>query len=111
MTVTLYWQVIQPGQPDVRVFVHLLCPGDRLAAQQDSVPDQGWHPSTIWAAGDVIRDEHVLELGADAPTGTCVLSVGLYDFGTGDRLAAFDAGGQRLTDDRATLAHLDISSK
>ena len=111
MTVTLYWQVIQPGQPDVRVFVHLLCPGDQLAAQQDSVPGQGWHPSAIWDAGDVIRDEHVLELAADAPTGTCALSVGLYDFGTGDRLAAFDGGGQRLTDDRATLAHLDISSK
>jgi hypothetical protein len=37
--------------------------------------------------------------------------VGLYDFGTGDRLAAFDGDGQGLTDDRATLAHLDISLK
>ncbi len=110
VTVTLYWQALRPPQQDVHVFVHLLCPDGRLVAQDDSVPGQRWHPSAIWAAGDVIRDEHVLEL-ADAPAGTCALSVGLYDFETGNRLAATDAGGQRFADDRVTLTDLDILLK
>lgn len=107
VTVTLYWQVLRPTQQDVRVFLHLLCPGEQLIAQDDSVPGLGWYPSAIWAAGDVIRDEHVLEIG-DAPAGACALSTGLYDFDTGHRLAAVDADNQRLTDDRVTLTNLDI---
>lgn len=107
VTLTLYWQVEQPIRWDARVFVHLLCPDGQLAAQDDSVPGQGWYPSAVWMAGDVIRDEHVLELN-DSPASRCALSVGLYDFDTGKRWVATDAGGQRFADDRVTLTDMDV---
>jgi hypothetical protein len=107
LTMTLYWQALRATQNDYHVFVHLIC-GGQLVAQDDSVPGRGWFPSVIWAAGDVMRDEHQLELPPDTPAGACTVSAGLYNFDTGDRLPATDASGQRLTDDRAVLAHLDI---
>jgi len=108
MTLTLYWQATRPTHNDYHVFVHLICADSKLMAQDDSVPGRGWFPSAIWAAGDVMRDEHQLELPPDTPAGACTLSAGLYNFDTGDRLPATDASGQRLVDDRAVLAHLDI---
>jgi 4-amino-4-deoxy-L-arabinose transferase-like glycosyltransferase len=107
MTLTLYWQAIKPTRNDYHVFVHLIC-ADRLAAQDDGVPGQGWFPSVIWTAGDVIRDEHKLELPPDIPAGACAISTGLYNFESGERLLAADASGQRLAEDRAVLAQLDI---
>lgn len=108
VTVTLYWQAIQPTQKDSHVFVHLLCADERLIAQDDGVPGQGWYPSMIWNAREVIRDEHRLKLASDAPAGVCELSVGLYDFETGDRLPAVDASGQRFTNDRVILTSLNV---
>jgi len=109
LTVTLYWQVLQPSQPDARVFLHLICPDGQLVAQDDSVPGGGEYPSAIWSPGDAIRDEHTLEILPEARAGACTLSTGLYDFGTGNRLSAVNAQGQRLAEERAILTGLDIS--
>jgi hypothetical protein len=108
ITLTLYWQATRPTQNDYHVFIHLICANGKLMAQDDGVPGQGWFPSLIWAAGDVIRDEHKLELPPDTPARACELSSGLYNFDTGDRLPATDASGQRLADDRVVLARLDV---
>jgi hypothetical protein len=107
VTLTLYWQALGATRNDYHVFVHLICDG-KLVAQDDNVPGRGWYPSAIWAAGDVFRDEHVLEVPPDTPAGACALSTGLYSFDTGDRLAAVDSSGQRLADNRVTLTNLDI---
>jgi hypothetical protein len=111
LTVTLYWQVLQPSQPDVHVFLHLICADGQLVAQDDSVPGNGRYPSTLWSAGDSIRDEHTLELPPDVQAQACTLSTGLYDFDAGNRLPAVDAKGQRLAADRAILTNLDLVSQ
>lgn len=108
ISLTLYWQAARSTRRDYHVFVHLICADGKLLAQDDGVPGRGWFPSVIWAGGDVIRDEHMLELPLDVSAGDCVLSVGLYDYDTGERLPAVNAGGQRLAEDRVVLTGFDI---
>jgi hypothetical protein len=73
-----------------RVFLHLLGPDGSLFAQSDGEP-AGWRrPTTGWAPGEVVLDERVLEIPADAPPGEYTLVAGLYDPGTGIRLSLPD---------------------
>ena len=52
--------------------------------------------------GEVIVDEHVLSIPADAPPGDYTLIAGMYDEGTLQRLAVLDARGTP-TGDYVTL--------
>jgi len=68
------------------VFIHLLDATGQIVAQHDGQPRNGAYPTSVWDAGEVVADEHVLDLPADLPTGAYRLRVGWYLPGTGDRL-------------------------
>ena len=101
LTVELDWQAQQPLSTDYTVFLHLIGPfnpatGGPLWAQDDSQPLTGGHPTTRWRPGEIVSDQHVLEIPANAPPGAYQLEVGMYDPVTGERIAVSDDEQNRI---------------
>jgi hypothetical protein len=96
LTLTLYWAAQAAADRDWTVFVHLLDGAGQCVAQADSQPLNGRYPTTVWGAGEIIPDGHVLSLPDPLPDGPYLLLVGLYDLTSGERLPLFDAYGQPL---------------
>jgi len=97
--VTLYWQSLAEMDKDYTVFVHLLDENDLVIAQRDTYPGLGTYPTRLWRVGDAFADRYVLTLPPSvfAPC-TGRFEVGLYDFASGQRLAATGPDGQPLGD-------------
>jgi hypothetical protein len=79
---TLYWQALAETETDYTVFVHLLDGQGQIAAQRDVQPNDGAYPTSLWAAGEYVSDDHPFTL----PSGTYGLEVGLYLPETGETL-------------------------
>jgi hypothetical protein len=85
-----------------RVFLHLLKPDGSLLTQSDGEPANWTRPTTGWAQGEIILDQRVLQIPADAPPGSYTLLAGLYDPRTSDRLPLPD-GSTAITITTLTL--------
>lgn len=103
LTLTLYWQADGPVGQDYTLFVHLLGADGLPHGQIDRTPGGGSAPTSSWAAGQVIVEQVVLPVAADAPPGSYRIAVGFYDTSYGDRLPATDASAQPLPDDQIIL--------
>ena len=77
-------------------------------AQSDGQPGGGGYPTSIWAGGERVVDEHSLALSPDTPAGEYTLLVGLYDHQSGARLSAFGPDGSRYPNDAIGLATIEI---
>jgi hypothetical protein len=110
LTVTLFWRSDGEVAADNHVFVHLLDEEGDLVAQHDGVP--GGQPTWSWQDGEVVSDAHRLAVPQDAAsrTGTYTVSVGLYDYGTKDRLPAVLSDGALLPAGRIPLQHIRVTS-
>jgi hypothetical protein len=84
------WRVESPPSRPLRVFVHLLDAQGRVRAQHDGLesPPHGWTP------GDLILQQHTMDLPTDLEVGIYSIEVGLYWPKDGQRL--FVAGADRL---------------
>lgn len=96
LTVTLYWQALRPSDIRYTAFIHLLGPtnpagGSPIWGQQDSEPCKGYYPTAVWRAGEIIRDDMVIEVAADAPPGNYELTTGFYTWPDFQRLPVGDA--------------------
>ncbi len=100
LTATLVWRAEGALDVDYTSFVHLVDADGRLIAQSDHPPLGGAYPTSLWKAGDVVRDPHHLDLSDGSASGACTLSVGMYNLRSGERLPAYaEPGGTRLEDD------------
>ena len=86
LAVTLYWQASRPVGQDYTTFVHLYAGDGPPKVQDDGQPASGNYPTTLWEAGEVVADRHVLDLGPDLPAGRYRLAAGMYLLQTGARL-------------------------
>lgn len=85
--VELLWQAIDaPGETLVMV-IQLLGEGNVLAANLEAQPGNGHYPTTMWAAGELVRDRHTLNLPPDLPAGQYRLIIGVYRAADLKRLA------------------------
>jgi len=91
---TLYWQARKKMEKDYTVFTHLLDEKEQVWAQKDNQPLGDDYPTSIWGAGEVIKDDYELLVEADAPTGEYQIEVGMYELVTGQRLSILDEDGQ-----------------
>ncbi len=98
ITLTLYWQAIEPADTEYTVFVHLLDKGGRFRGQMDAPPGGGVYPTTGWLPGEYLVDQHTLTIAADAPPGSYVLEMGMYLPATNARLPIRNAAGEPLGD-------------
>jgi len=93
----LYWRAASGLDQDYTVFVHLLDSSSKLITQADSQPRGGAYPTSAWAAGDVIPDDHTLKLPADLAPGDYGIRVGLYLAPNGPRLPLKSSAGDAFT--------------
>jgi hypothetical protein len=84
--VNLRWQSFRPLDKDYTVFVHLLDSSGQIQAQQDSQPCRGECPTSGWSPGEIIDDEHVIAIPADAAPPPYRLALGMYLPESGERL-------------------------
>jgi hypothetical protein len=78
LTVTLTWRAETQPAADYRVFVHLLDEEGHLLAQHDGAPRYGRYPTPAWQAGDVVPDQHVLDVPPLPAQQRVRLVVGMY---------------------------------
>ena len=84
--ISLLWQANAETPTSYRVFIHLVDADGTILAQADGEPANWTRPTTGWAVGEYIVDEHQLALPTDLPSENLALRVGLYDAKTGERL-------------------------
>jgi hypothetical protein len=93
---TLYWQSAAKIDKDYTIFVHLLDASGNVRAQIDAPPRDGAYPTSIWDAGEIVRDNYILSLPRDLAPGDYRIEVGLYEYPVLTRLIAKDANGTTL---------------
>ncbi|NJN93147.1 MAG: phospholipid carrier-dependent glycosyltransferase [Anaerolineales bacterium] len=79
LPVEFTWQPLRQPQANYNLFLQLLTPDGRLAAQHDSPPNGGYTPTSTWQPGQSIITRHALALPLDLPAGTYRLIAGLYN--------------------------------
>ena len=62
LRVTLRWRATEPMEANYIAFVQVLQDGHLAAQSQDAPPGTSYLPTSWWRAGDVIINEHYLEL-------------------------------------------------
>ena len=103
MIVDLVWRLAQPTDKSYTLFVHLLNEANELVAQGDTIPVAGLFPTDVWPLGIPVRDQIEVALPPGAPPGRYTISLGWYDWRTGERLSVVDPTGQPLVD------HIDLA--
>ena len=90
---TLFWTSIAKMDNNWSVFIHLQDPNDIIVAQRDTYPGIGLLPTSLMTTGMTIQDNYVIPISntVSAPT-NLRLTVGLYNFQTGERL--YQLGGE-----------------
>lgn len=96
----IFWRGKGDPLEDYVVFTQLVDGEGRILAAQESAPVNGNYPTTLWARGEIVRDQRELGIAASVPGGEYHLVVGLYHVISGERLRIkrwlFNAG-QLLT--------------
>jgi len=108
VSVVLYWQATEPVTEDLSIFVHLLDLRGELIWQDDGAADHGERPTWSWPPGETIVDPHTVRLPPDLAEGEYLLTVGLYDWQTGDRLSVRDSRGVQLPENKVTVTSLSV---
>jgi hypothetical protein len=93
LKLTLFWQAEAPIVIDFTVFVQLVDATNRILAQRDSKPQDGFYPTPSWQPGESIIDQHIFPLPGDIPSGSYDLLVGFYEAENGQRLQILDDAG------------------
>ncbi|MCC6191533.1 MAG: hypothetical protein IT318_21110 [Anaerolineales bacterium] len=105
LELTLAWGALTAPGRDYKFFVHLFNQADGFVAKQvDAMPRDFAYPTALWVAGEVVTDTVSFDLSDLAP-GQYGVAVGWYDPSSTnlDRLAAVDARGEPLPDNRVVL--------
>jgi hypothetical protein len=102
-----YWRVHADPTRDGVLFLHLIGPDGRLAAQDDNPPEQGLRSTLTYRAGDGIDQLHRLVLPPGAPGGEYRVYAGVYNREDLVRWPA-TVGGVPARDDLAYLGSLTL---
>ena len=92
--VTFFWTVLRAPDKDYTLFVHVLNADGELVEQRDGQPFEGEYPTSLWDAGERVRDVRTVAL----PPTARHLRIGWYDHRTGQRLLAQTTSGQPWPD-------------
>lgn len=106
---TLKWRATAASAQRLNytVFVHLVDAKGKLIAQHDDPPASGYAPTDTWKPGEVIYDDHSIDVPADAPPGLHLIQVGLYLPSNGKRLSLIGPDGKAKGD----TVTLDLMAK
>jgi 4-amino-4-deoxy-L-arabinose transferase-like glycosyltransferase len=108
-TVTLYWSALRPVEDDYSVSAQFVDSAQRKAGQHDAWPQDGGAPTSSWEEGEVVVDEHVIDVYEDALPGVYYLRVAVYCLRDGEfvHLATVPEGG-RMQSDHVVLTKVRV---
>ncbi len=86
----LYWRALRRPERDYTVFVHVRDSSGNLLTNADSPPQSGAYATSYWDAGEVVVDEHTINLPPSAHTGAYQIVIGMYTLDDGARLPVSD---------------------
>lgn len=104
----IYWQATRPVTDNYTIFVQLLSSQNQFVTGYDTQPLNGTYPTWRWPVGEVVAQQVDLTLPANIAPGTYRLVTGMYNYQTGQRLAAANGQGQPLAGNMVTLATVQI---
>jgi hypothetical protein len=104
ITFDILWESDAPLERDYNLFVHLSPALDAPPAAQVDVPIGGGLPTSVWRPGESYGDKLSLALPADLAAGDYTLSLGVYDWTTGERLRMPDGA------DRYVIGEITVSA-
>jgi hypothetical protein len=108
VSLTLHYQANATIAQDLTRFVQLYSPTLGMAAQQDSLPQDGNNPTWAWVPGEVVSDTVTLTVSENAKPGKYALQVGLYNPSDGMRLPVRDRAGNPLPDGQVILTEVSL---
>jgi hypothetical protein len=94
--VILYWRTFAPLDRQYTIFMHVRDADGETVAGWDMMPRYNTFPTTDWPVIERIDDAHIVPLPADLPPGEYKLALGLYYWGTGERLPAYTWDGEPI---------------
>ena len=112
LTVTLLWAAEASPGVDYTAFVHVLDGNGAWVAGYDQAPAGMRFPTRVWAAGDQVLSEMVVQLPPDLPPGDYATWLGVYataSAGTA-RLPLAEADGRAVANDMIELGSFSVSS-
>lgn len=92
--ISLLWEAGAAPRDNYTVFVHLRDTPSTAFAQNDETPRGGAYPTSVWAAGERVSDEHVLTWPAGITPPPLTLYLGVYRSADGIRLPVVDGQGR-----------------
>jgi len=101
--VILYWRTFAPLDRQYTVFVHLRDASGEWVAGWDMMPRYNTYPTTDWPVAALLDDVHILPLPAELEPAKYTVALGMYYWGTGERLPAYTRQGKAITEAAVVL--------
>lgn len=108
LEVTLYWRSLTPLAGSYVAFLHLVNTEGVLVAQSDTLPAQGFFPTSAWQPGDTVLSQHHLSLPPDLPAGNYTLLAGLYRPEDGSRLSVLDTNSETFPNNAVPIGQVTL---
>jgi len=103
LVLTLYWRALSEMTEDYTVFTHVVAPDGSMSGQQDNAPVGGTHPTSLWAAGEIVTDRYIIKVRERATAGLQRMEVGMYIAENGVRLPVKETGGDAVALDEIEI--------
>ncbi|MCE5257536.1 MAG: DUF2142 domain-containing protein [Chloroflexi bacterium] len=108
--VTLFWRALAPVASDYASFVQVLDSSGSVQGQLHRHLDSSEPGTSQWQVGQIIREDYIFTLAADAPAGAYALDIGMYLPETASNARVVKQDGS-LGDNHIVLTHLRVEAK
>ncbi|MBU6361281.1 MAG: DUF2142 domain-containing protein [Chloroflexi bacterium] len=109
LRVTLTWRATTQPQKDYNVFLHLVDKNNKIVAQRDGPPANGFLPTTHWQAPLTFDEQRDLTIPTDLNFGSYQLHIGMYDLQTGARIGIQNTLGEWQPEAALVIANLQLT--
>lgn len=92
-----YWRALRRPDADYTIFAQVRAATNQVVGQKDAPPQAGAYPTSFWDAGEVVIDDRVIDIPADALPGKYPIKLGLYLPAGGARLKVDDGPADEVT--------------
>jgi hypothetical protein len=98
LNLSTQWKALSPPDAEYKIGMYLIDSQGALALQDDSLPVNGFWPTSAWQAGDVIRHNVAFALPKDLSPGFYEVWTLMYSATDGARLPVRDSSGTNIRD-------------
>jgi hypothetical protein len=96
------WQPVNVIDRAHTLFIHILSPDGKIAAQLDTQPLGGSYPTDVWDGGEIVQDQYRVPLPENLPPGRYTVTIGWYTLPEGTRLGA-QLDGEHVPNDEVEI--------